>query len=72
MVQLFEIMETPEAIFMVMEYASGGELFDYIVENGKVNTRKELWLSGVILGFPSRGSWFEYLLCLFLLQNFQA
>ncbi|EER14651.1 serine/threonine protein kinase, putative, partial [Perkinsus marinus ATCC 50983] len=36
-VQLFEIMETPEAIFMVMEYASGGELFDYIVENGKIS-----------------------------------
>ncbi|KAF4680369.1 hypothetical protein FOZ60_013658 [Perkinsus olseni] len=36
-IQLFEIMETPWEVFMVMEYASGGELFDYIVDNGKVS-----------------------------------
>ncbi|KAF4669317.1 hypothetical protein FOL47_002621, partial [Perkinsus chesapeaki] len=35
-VQLFEIMETPREIFMVMEYASGGELFDYIVDKGRI------------------------------------
>eukprot|EP00826_Nyctotherus_ovalis_P054294 TRINITY_DN7100_c0_g5_i2.p1 TRINITY_DN7100_c0_g5~~TRINITY_DN7100_c0_g5_i2.p1 ORF type:complete len:471 (+),score=94.64 TRINITY_DN7100_c0_g5_i2:249-1661(+) len=31
-VQLYEIVETPKELFLVMEYASGGELFDYIVE----------------------------------------
>lgn len=30
-VKLFEIVETPDKIYLIMEYASGGELFDYIV-----------------------------------------
>ena len=30
-VQLYEIIENPEHIYLIMEYAAGGELFDYIV-----------------------------------------
>lgn len=30
------MISTPTDIFMVMEYVSGGELFDYIVKKGKV------------------------------------
>lgn len=30
------MISTPTDIFMVMEYVSGGELFDYICKNGKV------------------------------------
>ena len=30
------MISTPTDIFMVMEYVPGGELFDYIVKNGKV------------------------------------
>ena len=30
-------MSTPTDIFMVMEYVAGGELFDYIVKEGKVS-----------------------------------
>ena len=35
-IKLYQVISTPTDIFMVMEYVSGGELFDYIVKNGKV------------------------------------
>ncbi|KAH6563154.1 hypothetical protein BASA50_005312 [Batrachochytrium salamandrivorans] len=35
-IQLFEVMETRKNLFLVMEYASGGELLDYIIANGKL------------------------------------
>lgn len=35
-IQLYEIIETPKALYLIMEYASGGELFDYIVANTKL------------------------------------
>lgn len=31
-VQLYEIIETPKQLFLVMEFAENGELFDYIVQ----------------------------------------
>lgn len=33
---VFQVISTPTDIFMIMEYVSGGELFDYIVNNGKL------------------------------------
>eukprot|EP01137_Pigoraptor_chileana_P031656 Opistho-2@19839 len=36
-IKLYEVINTPTDIFMVMEYVSGGELFDYIVKNGKLS-----------------------------------
>lgn len=33
--RLYEVIDTPTDIFMVMEYAPGGELFDYIVSKGR-------------------------------------
>ena len=30
-IKLYELMETPHKIYLVMEYCNGGELFDYIV-----------------------------------------
>lgn len=35
-VQLYEIIETPMQLYLIMEYASGGELFDYIVKKVRV------------------------------------
>eukprot|EP00931_Biecheleriopsis_adriatica_P060680 TRINITY_DN36455_c0_g1_i1.p1 TRINITY_DN36455_c0_g1~~TRINITY_DN36455_c0_g1_i1.p1 ORF type:complete len:939 (-),score=159.64 TRINITY_DN36455_c0_g1_i1:78-2894(-) len=35
-VRLFEIIETARQLFLIMEYAAGGELFDYIVACGRV------------------------------------
>jgi len=34
----YQVISTPTDIFMIMEYVSGGELFDYIVKHGKVLT----------------------------------
>ena len=30
-IQLYEIIETKSELYLIMEYASGGELFEYIV-----------------------------------------
>ncbi|KAG9509954.1 5'-AMP-activated protein kinase catalytic subunit alpha-2, partial [Fragariocoptes setiger] len=35
-IKLYEVISTPTDIFMIMEYVSGGELFDYIVKNGRL------------------------------------
>ncbi|KAI3386487.1 hypothetical protein SNEBB_005290 [Seison nebaliae] len=35
-IRLYEVISTPSDIYMVMEYVSGGELFDYIVREGGV------------------------------------
>ncbi|GJP48623.1 hypothetical protein CLOM_g7914 [Closterium sp. NIES-68] len=35
-IRLYEVIETPADIFVVMEYVKGGELFDYIVEKGRL------------------------------------
>ena len=35
-VQLYEIIETPGQLYLIMEYASGGELFDYIVKKTRI------------------------------------
>ncbi|MES1908068.1 MAG: hypothetical protein MHM6MM_001074 [Cercozoa sp. M6MM] len=35
-IRLYEVIDTPTDVFVVMEYVSGGELFDYIVERGRL------------------------------------
>jgi len=35
-IRLFEVIDTPSDIFMVMEYVPNGELFDYIVSRGRL------------------------------------
>mmetsp|Transcript_3714 Transcript_3714/g.11463 ORF Transcript_3714/g.11463 Transcript_3714/m.11463 type:complete len:446 (-) Transcript_3714:590-1927(-) len=36
-IRLYEIIYTPTDIYMVMEYVPGGELFDFIVSNGRLS-----------------------------------
>jgi len=37
-----KIIETPKQLFLVTEYASGGELFDYIVANTRLALKLKL------------------------------
>lgn len=39
-VQLYEIIETKQEIYMITEYAEGGELFDYIVKHKRLKERE--------------------------------
>ncbi len=36
-IQLFEVMETKKNLFLVLELASGGEMFDLITSKGKLS-----------------------------------
>lgn len=35
-IRLYEVIETPTDIYIITEYSPGGELFDYVVERGRV------------------------------------
>ncbi|KAA3671284.1 5'-AMP-activated protein kinase, catalytic alpha subunit [Paragonimus westermani] len=35
-IKLYQVISTPTDIFMIMEFVSGGELFDFIVKSGKL------------------------------------
>lgn len=39
-VKLIEIIENTERIYLIMEYAQGGELFDYIVSKERLNEKE--------------------------------
>ena len=39
-IKLYELMETPNKIYLVMEYCNGGELFDYIVSKQHLTERQ--------------------------------
>ena len=43
-VQLYEIMETPQHIFIVMEYCDGKDLMDYILTKSKLSENESLKL----------------------------
>ena len=34
-IRLFEVIDTPQAIYLIMEFCEGGELFDYIVKHAE-------------------------------------
>ncbi|KAJ3266869.1 Map microtubule affinity-regulating kinase [Chytriomyces hyalinus] len=39
-IQLYEVMETKKELFLVLEYAVGGELLDYIVARGRLHEKE--------------------------------
>lgn len=39
-IQLYEIIEDNDKLFLFIEYASGGELFDYIVKNQRLKEKE--------------------------------
>lgn len=36
-IRLYQVMETEKMIYLVTEYAPGGEIFDYLVKNGRMS-----------------------------------
>ena len=36
-IQLYEIIETPKQLYLIIEYANEGELFDYIANKTRID-----------------------------------
>lgn len=50
-VQLYEIIEKPKRLYLIMEYADGGDLFDLIVKNERLSEKSALnYFAQILLG----------------------
>ncbi|KAJ3449975.1 kp78a-related [Anaeramoeba flamelloides] len=50
-VKIFDVYETEMHLFLVLEYVSGGELFDYIIDCGRVDsTQSRIFFQQIISG----------------------
>jgi serine/threonine protein kinase len=58
-IQLFEVMETKKNLFLILEHASGGEVLDKIMTQGKLSEESARNLirqivSALVIYMPSR------------------
>ena len=71
-IRLYEVIETPTDIFLVMEYVKSGELFDYIVEKGRLQedeARKIFQQVGLCANFCISSTYvYHYLRLNFILE----
>lgn len=60
-IKLYEVLETDTDIYLVMEFVNGGELFDYIIQSGRVSSNSliiNLYLLILISAFRRRRATF--------------
>ena len=48
-VQLYEVMETKREVMLILEYAGGGEVLDYIVAHGRLRENEAKRFIAMIL-----------------------
>ena len=49
-IQMYEIIETQKQLYLIMEYAEGGELFDYIVSKKRLDEKEACGVYQQIIG----------------------
>ncbi|RKP21158.1 Pkinase-domain-containing protein [Rozella allomycis CSF55] len=42
-IRLYEVIDTPNELYIVTEYASGGEIFDYLIAHGRMKEKDGLF-----------------------------
>ncbi|CAK4468231.1 unnamed protein product [Aphanomyces euteiches] len=43
-IQLYQVIDTSEAIYLVMEYIDGGEMFEYIVKHHRIREKEAVYM----------------------------